>query len=39
MASGSTYEEASFVSLDYLRNISILLHESDDLEEQITNLF
>ena len=32
-------EEASFVSLDDLDNISIFLEEENDLEEEITNLF
>ena len=31
--------ESSFVSLDDLDNISILLHEDNDLEEEITHLF
>ena len=39
MASGCTYEEASFVSLDNLDNISVLLDEDIDLEEEITHLF
>ena len=30
MASGCTYEEASFVSLDNLDNISILLDQHND---------
>ena len=32
-------EEASFVSLDDLDNISIFSEEENDLEEEITNLF
>ena len=39
MASGCTHEEASFVSLDDLDNISILLDEDNGLEEKITHLF
>ena len=39
MASDCTYEEASFVSLDNLDNISVLLDEDIDLEEEITHLF
>ena len=35
MDSGSTHEEALFISLD---KISIFLDEDDDLEEQITHL-
>ena len=38
MASGSTYEEASFVSSDDLDNFSILLDEHNDLEEESTHL-
>ena len=38
-ASGCTHEEASFLSLDDLDNISILLDEDSDLEEEITYLF
>ena len=38
MASGGT-EEASFVSLDDLDNISILLDKDNDLEEEITHSF
>ena len=38
MYSGCTYKEASFVSLNYLDNISILLDEDNDLEEEITRL-
>ena len=36
MDSGSTHEEALFISLD---KMSIFLDEDDDLEEQITHLF
>ena len=39
MASGCTHEEVSFVCLDDLDNISILLDEGNDLEEEITHLF
>ena len=39
MASGFTGDEASFVSLDDLDNISILLDEGNDLEEEISHLF
>ena len=39
MASDCTREEASFVSLDDLDNISILLDEHNDLEKEITLLF
>ena len=39
LASGCTHEEASFVSLDDLENISILLHEDNDLKEKLTHLF
>ena len=39
MASGCTHEEASFVSLDDLDNVSILLDDDNDLEEEITHLF
>ena len=35
MASGCTHEEASFVSLDDLGDIFILLDENNDLEEEI----
>ena len=38
MASGWTHEEVSFVSLDDLDNISIVLDEDNDLEEEITHL-
>ena len=38
MASGRTHEEASFVFLDDLDNISILLGENNDVEEKITHL-
>ena len=34
-----THEKASFVSLDDLGNISILLDEVNNLEEEITHLF
>ena len=39
MASDCTHEEASFVSLDDLDSISILLDKDNDLEEEITHLF
>ena len=39
MTLGCTHEEALFVYLDDLDNISILLDEDDDLEEEITDLF
>ena len=39
MASGCTHKESSFISLDYLDNISNLLDEDNDLEEEITHLF
>ena len=39
VASGCTHEKASFVSLDDLDNISILLDDDNDLEEEITYLF
>ena len=39
MASGCIHNEASFVSLDDLDNISILLDKDKDLEEEITRLF
>ena len=39
MTPGCTHEEASFVSLDDLDNISILLDEDNDLEEELTHLF
>ena len=35
MASGCTHEEASFVCLDDLNNISILLDKDNDLKEDI----
>ena len=35
MASGCTHEETSFLSLDDLENICILLDEDYDLEEEI----
>ena len=38
-ASSCTHEEASFVSLNYLDNVSILLQEDNDLEEEISHLF
>ena len=38
MASGK-HEDASFVSLDDLENISILLNEDNDLEEETSHLF
>ena len=39
MALGCTHEEASFVSLDDLDNISIFLDKDNDFEEEITHLF
>ena len=39
MASGCTHEEASFVSLNDLDKISILLGKDNDLEKYITHLF
>ena len=39
MASDCTHEEASFVSLDDLDSISILLDKDNYLEEEITHLF
>ena len=39
MALGCTHEETSFVSLDDLDNVSILLDKHNDLEEGITHLF
>ena len=39
MALGCTHEDTLFVHLDDLDNISILLDEGDDLEEEITDLF
>ena len=39
MASVCTHEETSFVSLDDVNNISILLDEDHDFEEEITYLF
>ena len=39
MPSGCTHKEASFLFLDYFGNISILLDEDNDLEDEITNLF
>ena len=38
MASGCVYEDASFVSLDDLGNITILLDKDNDLEEEIAHL-
>ena len=38
MASGCTQEGAVFVSLDDLDNISLLLGEENDFEEEITDL-
>ena len=38
MASGCTQEGAVSVSLDHLDNISILLGEENDFEEEITDL-
>ena len=38
MALGCTHEKASFVSLDDLDNISILLGDDNDLEEEIIYL-
>ena len=39
MASDCTHNEGSFVSLDDLDNISILLDEDNELEEEIAHLF
>ena len=39
MVSGCIHGKASIVFLDDLDNISILLDEDKDLEEEITNLF
>ena len=39
MASGCTHDKAWFVSLDDLDEISTLLDEDNDLEEEITYLF
>ena len=39
MAPGCTHEEDSLASLDDLDNVSILLDEDNDLEEEITHLF
>ena len=39
MTSGCTHKEVLFVSLDDLDNISILLDESNDLEEEVSHLF
>ena len=38
MASGCVYEDASFVYLDDLGNITILLDKDNDLEEEIAHL-
>ena len=38
-SSGCIHKEASFVSLDDLDKISVLLDEDNDLEEEITHLF
>ena len=39
MAPRCTHEKASFLSLDGLDNIPILLDEDNDLEEEIIHLF
>ena len=39
MTSGCTHKEVLFVFLDDLDNISILLDESNDLEEEVSHLF
>ena len=39
IASNRTHEEALFVSLDKLDNISTLLDKDNDLEEEITHVF
>ena len=39
MVSRCTHEEASFVFLDDLENISILFDEDNYLEEKITHIF
>ena len=39
MASSCTHKEASFVSLGNLDDISILLDEDDDLEEETTHIY
>ena len=39
MASGCTDKEALFISLDDLDNISIILDENNELEEEITHVF
>ena len=39
MASGCTHEEAQFASSDDLDNISTLLDEGNDLQEEVTCLF
>ena len=38
MTSGCTHEQAFFVPLDDLDNISILLDQDNNLEEEITHL-
>ena len=38
MALGCTFKETSFISLDDLGNISILLDKDNDLEEETTHL-
>ena len=38
-SSGCIHKEASFVSLDDLDKISVLLEEDNHLEEEITHLF
>ena len=38
MASGCMHEEALFISLDGLNNISIFVDEDNDLEEDFTHL-
>ena len=39
MASSCTHKEASFVSLGNLDDISILLDEDNDLEEENTHIY
>ena len=39
MASSCTHKEASFVSLGNLDDISILLDEDNDLEEETTHIY
>ena len=39
MASSCTHKEASFVSLGNLDDISILLDEDNDLEEETTDIY